>query len=103
MEHYQQRVESWPWPQNNCNNNEIVKKHFMSAVFAGKIQILFAIIKILPFHKIFFMRTIILTVLLGSIFSFVSCNNSGTTASGDKDSMNKTTAEKSVDLDKARA
>src|SRR5258705_4036589 len=75
----------------------------MSAVFAGKIQILFAIIKILPFHKIFFMRTIILTVLLGSIFSFVSCNNSGTTTSGDKDSTNKTTAEQSFDLDKARA
>ena len=48
------------------------------------------------------MGKIILTLLLGSIFINVSCNNSGTTITTDEDSNNKMAAEKSFDLDKAR-
>jgi ketosteroid isomerase-like protein len=48
------------------------------------------------------MRTIILSLLVGTIFSIVSCNNAATTNAGDKDSTNKMAEEKSFDLDKAR-
>ena len=48
------------------------------------------------------MAKIILPLLFGSIFINVSCNNSGTTNTTDKESGDKVRAEKSIDLDKAR-
>jgi ketosteroid isomerase-like protein len=49
------------------------------------------------------MRKLIFCLLPAAIIFILSCNNSGTTNTASEDSSNKMKAEKSFDLDKARA